>query len=63
MFHLKATGTYIDIVTKIVCHDAADDIEAHVGACMTHVRVIIDGWTALVPSYFFGIDWHELVLK
>ena len=63
MFQLKSLRTYIDIVTKVVRHDAADDIEAHVGASMTHVRVIIDGWTALVPSYFFGIDWHELVLK
>ena len=58
-----AFETYIDIVTKVVRHDAADDIEAHISACMTHVRFVIDGRTALVPSYFFGIDWHELVLK
>ena len=52
-----------DVVPEIISHDSANNIEAHVSSCMSHVRLIINSRSTSVPSYLEGIIRYKKILK
>lgn len=55
-------STYLYIVAEVVGHDAFNDIEADVGACVTHMTFVIDCWTARIPRHLIWVLCTEYFL-
>ncbi len=53
----------LDIVAEVVGHNPAQNVEADVGSGVSHMRLIIYGRSALVPSHLLRIRWHKLILN
>ena len=56
------TSSYLDIVAEVVGHDATQDVERDVGACVTQMWIVIHSWTACVPGHFIGVIRNKLIL-
>ena len=53
---------HLDVVAEVIGEQAANNVEADVGARVTHVRFIVHGGTTLVPGDLTGLNGFEFVL-
>jgi hypothetical protein len=52
----------LHIVAEVIGQNAADNVEADVGSCMAHMRLIVDCGSTLVPSDLVGVNRLKNVL-
>ena len=54
--------TYLYVIAEVVRHNTTQDIEADIGSRMSHVRIVVDSGSTLVPCHFIRIDRHKFIL-
>jgi len=52
----------LNIVAKVVTHQAIDNVEADVSSGVSQMRFIVHGGSTCVPRYLVRIVWCENIL-